>query len=153
MSSPLIDAAKRGNKVSGPAQVLPLDRDVLVLRKINLKKVPAGIIEMLAEGNIAPGVPEYKMPWFSQGYISNDLARHPQVSKWITREVTKGFAVARTDTGEILKTYTVDELAAADYAVENARTELAILVNLEDEVEDEDDEDEDLEDEDDSAGL
>lgn len=148
----LLTQAKKGNKVTGPAQVMPMDRDVLVLRKINWKKIPVGIIEMLADSDIAPGVPEKRMPWFADGYVANDSARHAEISKYLIA-ATLGFAVARTDNGEIVKTYKKDELAQADYAVANARTELAVLVDLADEVDEDEDEDEDLEDDDADAGI
>lgn len=150
----LLTQAKKGNTITGPAQVMPMDRDVLVLRKVNWKRIPAGIIDMLATSDIAPGIPESRMPWFADGYVANDSARHAQISKYLI-EATIGFAVARTDNGEIIKTYKKDELAAADFAVANARTELAVLVDLADEdaLEDEDDDLEDLEDEDPDQAL
>lgn len=138
------------NKITGPAQVTPLSRDVIVLRKINWKKIPGGIIAKIAEAQLEPGQPEEEMPWFSKGYIANDQPHSPAITEFIIRN-TKGFAIARVDTGEIIRTGTIDDLETFDQAVSRARVQLSIDVDLDgDEEEDDeneldDDEDEELE--------
>lgn len=129
------------NKIRGPQQTQVLDRDVLVLRKINFKKLDPGIYDLLADTQLEPDVKEEQMPWFDEGYVANDHPRDAMISAAIIK-VTKGFVVARTDNGDILHDFGMD-LAAADKAVQNAKVKLDIDVTLEPDAEDED-EDEDL---------
>lgn len=139
------------NKVRGPQQTTVLDRDVAVLRKLNMKRLAnnaPGIYEILAETNIVPGVHEQQMAWFDEGYVSNDHPRDSIVSKFMI-DYTLGFAVARTDTGEILAKFKTEELSAADKAAAGAKIKLDIDFSLDDD----DDEDADLEDNDDDENL
>lgn len=136
------------NKPLQPEQVGPMDRDVLVLRKLNMRKLPDGVYEMVSKQHITPGIPERDMPWFADGYVSNDTPRDTLITGFLL-DCTEGFAIARTDTGQILKSFAADGLARADVAVQKARVELALQIALDDEEEPEPEED--LEDEDPAA--
>lgn len=141
---------KTRNKVSGPAQITPLDRDVIVLRKVNWKKIPGGIYQRIADAQLQPGISEVDMPWFRKGYIANDQPRSAAISEFIIRN-TIGFAIARTDTGEFIRKGKIEDLETFDQAVARARVQVAIEVNLDD---DEDEEDLDtLDDDDDDEEL
>lgn len=126
----LISQNQRKQPILPPAQVGPLDRDVLVLRKLNAKKIPDGVYTMLAEQHIHPGIAEGLMPWFKDGYVSNDMPRTTQITEFVL-DATEGFAIARTDNGEILREFGPEDLAKADAIVSKARVELAIKVQLE----------------------
>lgn len=134
----------RKTKVKGPQQITVLSMDLAVLRKIDMNfpgeqpKVRGNIIEMLGLTQLEPGVPESEMPWFSQGFVSNDHPREAIVASKLVQH-TIGFAVARTDTGEILREYGPDGMRRAEAAVANAKPVLSaeILMDDEDEAEDE----------------
>jgi hypothetical protein len=131
-------ATTRKSKVKPPQQITVLSRDVAVLRKIDMRfpkvsdKARKNLVEMLRLTQLEPNVPEGEMPWFADGYISNDMPRDFIITQAIMG-ATLGFAVARTDTGEILREYGKDELAKADRAVANVKPQLAIEVDIEDE--------------------
>lgn len=133
-------------KAKGPAQVTVLSRDVAVLRKLNMKKIGPGLYDILAKTNLEPGIQESQVSWFDEGYVSNDHPRDAMVSHALI-DATTGFAVARTDTGEIMAKFAKDQLAEADRVAASAKIKLDINVDLT--ASDEDDED--LEDDDESA--
>lgn len=88
-----------------------LHDDVIVLRKVNVKKLSVRATpdantpwELVGQGQIQLHVREDKLPWYAQGYVVNDQPRDEKVSRDIAR-ATIGFAVARTDTGEILQEF------------------------------------------------
>lgn len=135
--------AIRGNIASGPAQITPLSREVVVLRRLNMRKLPVGVRTMLAEEQLEPGISESEMPWFEDGYVVNDHPRSVELNKFVMKSTVKNaaFAVARTDTGDIVKEF--EELEAADRAVRNARTQLDLSIEIPDaEVDEENLEDE-----------
>lgn len=116
------------NKIKPPQQTTVLDRDVIVLRKLDVSMVPDGIYDILAKTNLEPGVQEQQCSWFEDGYVANDHPRDSLVSK-ILIMATQGFAVARTDTGEILHDFGLD-LAGADKAAQGAKIRLDFDVQL-----------------------
>lgn len=130
-------------KSKPPQQILPLARDVIVLRKIDMrfkgspKQERENILEILGMAQLEPGVHEQEMPWFRDGYVTNDQPRDSIVADKLI-STTIGFAIARTDTGEILKEFGVGELKQADQAVANARVMPSFDFELD--PEDEDDE-------------
>lgn len=124
------------SKIKPPQQTTVLDRDVTVVRKLNFKKLPEGIIEILATTNLEPGIHEQQMSWWDEGYVANDHPRDSIISKFLI-DNTLGFAVARTDTGEIIHDFGMD-LAAADRAAASAKVKLDVDFELA--VEDEDEE-------------
>lgn len=115
-------------KIKPPQQVTVLDRDVVVLRKLDMKMIPDGIYDVLAKTNLEPGVQEQQLPWFDDGYVANDHPRDSIVVKFLIA-ATEGFVVARTDNGEILHDFGLD-LAGADTAASSAKIRLDIDVDL-----------------------
>lgn len=126
------------NKIRPPQQTTVLDRDVAVLRRLDMKMIPDGIYDILATTNLEPGVQEQQVAWFEDGFVANDHPRDGLVSK-ILIQATLGFVVARTDTGEILHDFGMD-LASADRAAASARIKLDVdfELDVEDEVTEDD---------------
>ena len=124
------------SKTKEPQQITPLKRELAVLRKVNMRfpgmsaRERDNMQSILALTQLEPGVPESDMSWFSEGYVSNDQARDFIVTEALIAH-TLGFAVARTDTGEIVKTYGKSNLKAAEKAVAGARLQLSVDVDLE----------------------
>jgi len=113
----------------GPAQKRVLDSDVILLRKVNFKKLGAGFVDLLRYTPLRPGEPEGDMPWFPDGYIAAEQPRDYLVSVAILG-ATKGFAIARTDTGEILAEFETKDLERASNIASKAKAELAVAVML-----------------------
>lgn len=117
------------NKVKPAQQVYPTQRDLIVLRKLDIRfpgsspNERANIIEMLSTAQLEPGVPEGEMPWFRDGYVTNDHPRDFILTDKLMK-VTTGFAIARTDTGEILREFGPENLAAADAAIAKAKVQI-----------------------------
>ena len=88
-------------KHRGPAQVRVIDRDVILLRKVNFRKMRPGIVEKIAQTALRPNDYEGDQPWFGDGYVAGEQPRDALLSAAIM-EATTGFAIARTDSGEIL---------------------------------------------------
>lgn len=113
----------------GPAQKRPIDADVILLRQLDLRKVGAGIIDKIANTNLRPGEKEKEFPWFADGFVAGEHPRDAMVARAIT-EATIGFAIARTDSGEILASFGKDEVERAENVTHGAKVELAIDVML-----------------------
>jgi hypothetical protein len=111
----------------GPAQVHTIDNDVILLRLVDLKKLGPGITDMLRNTALRPGEIEGDMPWFLDGYVTVDQPRDMQMSLALV-EATKGFAIARTDSGEILATFERNELVRASDIADRARAEIAVNI-------------------------
>jgi hypothetical protein len=126
------------NKTRGPAQRYVLDGDVILLRKINVRKVGANIMDMLARTNLRPGELEGDMPWFLDGYVAGEQPRSIELTEAIIAATT-GFAVARTDSGDIMVEFNKDEAQKAEDTAHSAKTTLAVDVNLEHAVEEDED--------------
>ena len=122
-------------KVKPPQQQTVLGRELAVLRKIDFHKMNPNIAEMVALTQLEPDVAESEMAWFQSGYISNGHPRSSDVAEEIMA-TTVGFAVGRTDTGEIIQEFTgADALMKAERAVAGAKVTLAIDVDLDEEEE------------------
>lgn len=92
---------------------------VIVLRKVNVKKLlkretPTADTawELIGKGQVQLHLREDALPWYEQGFIVNDNPRDEKVARDIAK-ATIGFAIARSDTGEILKAYGPTELLQA----------------------------------------
>lgn len=120
-------ATTRGLEHRGPAQVHSIDRDVILLRKVDFKRLGVNIVEMLKVTALRPGEYEGDQPWFLEGYVSVDQPRDFAMSKALL-EATKGFAIARTDTGEVVATFARDQLERASGIAERARAEVAVNI-------------------------
>lgn len=113
----------------GPQQVRVLDRDVILLRKIDVRKMGAGIYEKIANTSLSPGELEGDQPWFLEGYVAGEQPRNAMVADAIMR-TTLGFAIARTDSGEILAEFDKSEVEKAERVTHSATTQLAVDVAL-----------------------
>jgi len=109
----------------GPAQKRVLDGEVILLRKVDFKKLGRNIVDMLRVTNLRAGEPEGDMPWFLDGYIAAEQPRDYMISVALL-EATQGFAIARTDTGDILAEFETKELARASEIATTARVEMAV---------------------------
>lgn len=92
---------------------------VIVLRKVNVKKLqrretPTADTawELIGKGQLQLHVKESSLPWYEQGLIVVEQPRDEKVSRDIMK-ATLGFAIARSDTGEVLKAYGPDGLLEA----------------------------------------
>ena len=124
----------------GPQQERVLDRDVILLRKLDTRKVGGELMNVLAGTRLGGDQKEGQQDWFLDGYIAADQPRDSMMSQLIV-EHTVGYAIARTDSGEILATFPKKEFRRADEVARNARVELAVNVAMrESEYDDDDDE-------------
>lgn len=131
----------RAIKHRGPAQTRVLDRDVILLRKVNFKSLGRNFVDTLASTNLRAGEPEGDMPWFMDGYVAAEQPRSYQESLALL-DATEGFALARTDTGVILAEFGVDDYVKASDIAYNAKAEVAVNIMADAkkvEVEDDDD--------------
>jgi hypothetical protein len=121
-----------------------LDRDVILLRKVNFKKLGRNFVDTLASTNLRAGEPEGDMPWFLDGYVAAEQPRAYQESVALL-EATEGFALARTDTGSILAEFGVGDYVKASDIANKAKAEVAVNIMTEAKADDDegDDEDED----------
>ena len=113
----------------GPAQKRVLDADVILLRKVNVKKIGAGIYEKIAQTALRPGEYEGDQPWFQDGFVAGEQPRNAMVAQAIM-DTTLGFAIARTDSGEILAEFDKSEVEKAETVTHSATTQLAVDVML-----------------------
>lgn len=117
-----------------------LDSPLVVLRKVDVAKLSVrvtknspSIMEMIGSGHVDQGTRESQLVWFKNGYVLNDQPRTVVVTDEIMRNTT-GFAIARTDTGEIIREGGPDTLSQMLKLVEGAELKLAVdTVILEDE--------------------
>jgi hypothetical protein len=113
----------------GPQQKRVLDGEVILLRKVNFRKMGAGIVDRLAKTALRRDEYEGDMPWFGDGYIAGEQPRDALMTRTIM-ENTIGFAIARTDSGEILAEFDKNEVARAEEITHNAKSNLAIDIVL-----------------------
>lgn len=102
-----------------PQTVGRLREAVVVLRKVNIKKLskretPSASTawELIGMGQVQLHLHEKDLPWYEEGLIVNDQPRDEKVARDIAK-ATIGFAIARSDTGEVMKTYGADGLKQA----------------------------------------
>ena len=93
---------------------------VIVLRKVNIKKLSFRATptsetpwELIGKGQLQLHVRESVLPWYADGFIVNGQPRDERVARDIAKG-TIGFAIARSDTGEILQKFGPDELKMAE---------------------------------------
>jgi len=118
-----------------------LDGDVILLRKVNFRKMGAGIVDRLRKTALRPGEYEGDQPWFLEGYVAGEQPRDALISEAIMQNTT-GFAIARTDSGDILTEFGKDDVVRAENVTHSARIELAVDVALKESAEQDEDEDE-----------
>jgi hypothetical protein len=125
----------------GPQQTRVLDRDVILLRKVNMRKMGPGLVDKLSKTALRPKEYEGDMPWFGDGYIAGEHPRDALMTQAIMQNTT-GFAIARTDSGDIIAEFEKHEAARAEKVRASAKVELAVDVALRETDEDDPDEDE-----------
>jgi hypothetical protein len=130
------------NKLRGPAQRTVLDGDVILLRKVNFKKMPPGILERIKNTNLRPKELEGDQPWFLDGYVAGEHPRDIGVTKEIMK-ATQGFAIAKTETGEIMAEFSKTDVVKAENTAHSAKVTLALNVDLPDEEEEIEEEEDD----------
>ena len=116
----------------GPAQVRVIDRDVILLRKVNFRMLGPGLIDRIAKTALRPKEYEGDQPWFLDGYVAGEQPRDAMLSAAIMKATT-GFAIARTDSGEILAEFGKDQVVEASRITDTAKVQLAIDVTVGDE--------------------
>lgn len=134
-------ASPRQVKHRGPAQKRVLDGDVIVLREIDPRKLGRPLHEKVAATHLGGGQLEGDQPWFLDNYVAADQPRDAQMAAAIMKATT-GFAIARTDTGDILTTFDRHEVKRADSVANAAKVELAVDVALRESASDDADDDE-----------
>jgi hypothetical protein len=125
----------RNSKVATPGR---LDGPLVILRKVDVaplsiranRQAPT-TMELIGQGYAEQGVEEKDLIWFRDGYILNDQPRTSIITDEIMAH-TLGFAIARTDNGEIVREGGPDSLGAMIAAVAGARIELSVGVELAD---------------------
>lgn len=117
-----------------PLDTSRLKGPLVLLRKINMApldvrahKNAMSILDHIRQGQPEQGVKEDQLVWFDEGYVVNDQPRSQMVTEEIM-ENTLGFAIARTDTAEILREFRADQYAVAVKAIEGAEIRLAVDV-------------------------
>lgn len=115
--------SEKGTIHYDPQKFGRLNKPVIVLRKVNPRKLqkretPTAdtAMELIGKAQLQLHLREDALPWFADGFIVNDQPRDEKVARDIMK-ATIGFALARTDTGEILKAYGPDDM---DQAIEDA---------------------------------
>lgn len=122
-----------------------LDKPIIVLRKVDvgpLSKKPnrraPSIMERIGSGYIEQGVEEKETTWFLDGYIINDQPRMAGITDEIMAN-TLGFALANTETGEIIREGGPQSLVEMTQMADGAKLTVSVDVEgIEDEDEDED---------------
>lgn len=106
--------------------------DMIVLRKVDKGRLDPATMEIIGETDLLPHVQEKTMPWFRQGFVANDHPRDQFVSQELI-DATDGFAVARSDTGEIVREFDgPNALVRAESAAAGARVSLSIEFDMPD---------------------
>jgi hypothetical protein len=125
---------------------------LIVLRKVDVRRLSRkarpdmeSVYEMIGKGQLEAGVSEKDTIWYEQGYIVNDQPRTSGVTEEIIG-ATQGFAVARTDNGDVVRE--VDTLLEAVNLISGATLQLNVEVEMEDAGDPPDDFDPDAMDED-----
>lgn len=114
----------------GPAQKRVLDYDVVVLRKIDPSVLGRPLHTAISKTRIGGDLLEGDQDWFLDNYVAADQPRDAGTSNAI-REATIGFAIARSDNGQILATFKRNEFDKVTRVADSARVELAVNVALE----------------------
>lgn len=125
-----------------------LNKPIVVLRKVNVTRLShranknaETAWELIGKGQVQLHLREDSLPWYADGFIINDQPRDEKVARDIVRN-TLGFAIARSDTGEILKVYGPDGM---NEAIDDANSvTLTIRPTLERVAKTEDEDDEEL---------
>lgn len=116
-------------KHRGPQQKSVLDGDVILLRKIDITKIGGGVYDKIRNASLRQGELEGDQPWFLENYVAGEQPRDAMVSRAIM-QATTGFAIARTDSGEILTKFGKNDVVRAEDATHSARITLAVDVEL-----------------------
>jgi len=107
-------------------------RDIIVLRKIDKGRLDPAVLEIIGDTDLLPHLQEKSMPWFKQGFVANDHPRDIFVSDELIA-ATDGFAVARSDNGEILREYDgPNALIRAESAAASAKPRIEVDIDIED---------------------
>lgn len=114
----------------GPQQTRVLDRDVLLLRQLDPRVIGRGLMDELARTNLGAGQIEGDQIWFLDNYVAAEQPRNAELAKAIM-QATTGFAIARTDSGQILAEFPASEGRKAAHVADSARVELAVNVAME----------------------
>lgn len=121
---------------SAPINVSRLAPPLVVLRKVDVRalsrRLPNEVEstwDFIGKGQVDAGVNESETVWYGEGLILNDQPRSGGVTDEIIAN-TLGFAVARTDNGEIVDEYPT--LVAAEAAVASARLSVNVSVEQDD---------------------
>lgn len=119
----------------GAAQIHALDNDVILLRKVDFKRLGPNLTEMLRNTDIRPGEKEGDQAWFLEDYITVEHPRDYQMSVEILN-ATVGYGLARTDTGEVLAEFERDQFERASrVAAKSQNREVTVNILLDDEAE------------------
>lgn len=113
---------------------------LIVLRKVDVAALSVKLrpdqestYEMIGKGQLEAGVSERDTIWYEQGYIVNDQPRSSGITDEIM-EATQGFAVARTDNGDVVRD-NIETVRAAEKLVAGATLSLNVDVDIEEDEE------------------
>ncbi len=120
-------AKASGIQHKGPAQKRVLDNDVILLREVNFKKLGPGLTDTLRTTHLRAGEPEGDQPWFVDGFVAAEQPRDYNMSVALLN-ATLGFAIARTDNGEILAQFPVNEYVKAADIANKAKIDMAVNI-------------------------
>lgn len=106
-------------------------QDLIVLRKVDKGGIDPAAMQIIGETDLLPHLQEKSMPWFRQGFVTNDHPRDIFVSDELVAH-TEGFAVARSDNGEILREYDgPDALVRAENAASKGKVRVEYNIDIE----------------------
>jgi hypothetical protein len=108
----------------------PLSKPLVVLRKVDFDKLGPASTQMIFDTDVSYLVSEGDLAWTRDGYVLNDQPRLFELTKEIMG-ATLGFAVAKSDTGEIIARYGPDGLKAAEAAVKGAKVQVVTDIEIE----------------------
>ncbi len=136
--------ARRNVQISELVTPGRLDAPLVILRKVDVPALSKRIsehspttMELIGSGYVEQGLEEKSTVWFADGYVLNDQPRDVILTEEIM-EHTKGFAIARTDTGEILTEGGPKSFAKFVDMVANAKLQVSVgVAGLEEADEDE----------------
>lgn len=113
----------------GPQQKRVLDGDVILLRKINPAVLGRPLHEALRGTQLGGGNKEGDQDWFLDNYLAADQPRDSNTTKAII-DATVGYAIARTDNGQIIASFNAKEGRRASIIADTARAELAVDIAM-----------------------
>ena len=116
-----------------------MDKDVILLRKLDTRAMGRDLMNVLSNTRIGGDIKEGDQDWFLDGYVSADQPRDSMMSQMIGAHTTE-YAIARTDSGEILAKFPKRDFKRADLVARSARVELAVDIALRETEESADDE-------------